>query len=302
MRNLVCTALFFISLISLKAQEPEIFGLKTAYYPLRDIKDSSIDGEIGFKEFGVNLTIPQVFNDFKTILSHTVRYNFLSVDANLNLNNSLIESTSDYHLISYAFNLIQKLKNDWRINVGVSPSLASDFNDGIKGDDWLFQGNVLFMKRKNPSINYGFGAAISTRFGRELLVPILLFNYKTPKRTLSVTLPNRVSLMYNTKNKNFYYGGMAALNGALFNVSPENPLVNDVVDEAGYSRLNIGLSLEVRLKGGLYLRSFNGIALARRLELINSSNDTVDRTPQNGPIFNLGIVYLPTRRKNQDKN
>lgn len=296
---LLCTVLICFNLV---AQEIELFGLQTAIYPQKEVTDSEEKGKIGSKEIITHLTIPQIFNNYETILTHTVLYGHLITETELTLDTTLHKNTSNYHTIVYRLNLNQKLNDKWRLNVGISPSLASNFNEGLTEDDVLFQANTMLIRLKNRNFNYGFGLSYSTRFGRKLIIPILALNFKTPLRSINIILPNKIALVYNTKNKNLFYGVKAALNGALFNVQNENEEFNAVIDEAGYSRLNIGPLVEIRLKGELYLRASGGFTVARRLDFIGKDEKIIDRTPDNGPFFNFGISYFPQRKIKAKKN
>ena len=82
----------------------------------------------------------------------------------------------------------------------------------------------------------------------------------------------------------------------LFSIHNDNPLVNDVVDKAGYSRLNLGAAVEFRLKGAMYIKTSGGLSMARRLELIDINKETIDRTPKNGP-FLTSELYIVLSEK-----
>lgn len=282
------------------AQDLEIFNLQTSYFPKQTVTGGEEEGKIGYKEVIGQFTLPQIFNNYETILMHTVVYGHLTPETDLHLNNNLHQNSSTYQTIVYRLNLNQKLNDKWRINLSIAPSLASDFKRGISKNDLLMQTSVMLMRMKSRTFKYGFGLGLSTRFGRKLVIPVGLLHHETPKRTISIILPSSVSLMYNTPSKSFYYGVRAALNGALFNIhNTDKPEFNSVLDEAGYSRLNLGISAEVRLKGGFYLNAFTGYSVARRLEFVSATDEVVDRTPDNGTFVNLGISFYPQRVKKQ---
>lgn len=281
---------------SLMAQNLELFGLQTSIYPKQTVTGGAEDGEIGYKEFIGHFTIPQIFNNYQTIVTHTLQYGHLLTETEIMLDGVRHTNEANYHTIVYRLNLNQKLDDKWRLNIGIAPSLASDFEDNLSREDLLLQANAMLIRLKSKTFTYGFGLAVSTRFGRKLIIPIASLSFKSPKRNISIVLPNKVSIMYNTTNKNVYYGFAAVLNGALFNVHNSNEEVNNIVDEAGYSRLNVGPAVEFRLKGELYLKASGGFSTARKLEFISENEDILDRTPDNGPFFNIGISYFPQRK------
>lgn len=291
MRKSVLLIYFGLLCSSVFAQGLELFRLQSLYYPEQSVPGDTGEGKIGYKEFGFQFTLPQVLNDYKTILTHKVEYGHLITETEVNVNNVKSRNSSDYHTISYTLGLNQKLSDKWRIIAGLSPTLASDFGGGLGGDDFLIMANAMMVRTKSRALNYGFGLIYSTRFGRSLVLPFAMLNHTTPTRTIKVILPNQVSIMYNKTNKNVYYGAKAALNGGLFNLYNDDKAVNNVLDEAGYSRLNIGPAIAVRIKGGIYMHAFGGITVARRLEFIDVNENIIDRTPDNGPFMSIGIAY-----------
>lgn len=290
--------LLCVGLVSngLMAQGFELFNFNTLYYPKQKVTDTDVDSEIGYKEYAFQFTIPQIFNDKKTVLVHSLEYGHLTVDTEVDLgNDQIVENTSDYHVIRYKFKMNQELNEKWRLMAGLTPTLASDLRDGFGGKDMFLLANVLLTRMKRKGLSYGFGLTYSTRFGRELIVPIFMYDNRTLTRRIQLVLPSHVSLMYNKPDQNFYYGVKAALNGALFNINNGNEVVSDLIDQAGYSRLNIGPEIEVRLKGSLYLQASGGITVARKLEFIDSNDDKLDRTPDNGPFIQVGFAIIPQR-------
>jgi len=174
--------------------------------------------------------------------------------------------------------------------------LASDFGESLNEDDFLFQANALALYSKNRKITYGFGLIYTTRLGRPIVLPMGLFKYKTPKMTLDILLPNSLSLMFNTTNKTFQYGFDARLNGGLFNNTNDIRTINAIIDEAGYSRLNIGPAVAVKLKNNIKIHLTGGVAVARKLEFIDIVEETIDRTPETGPFVRVGLSFSPKKK------
>jgi len=177
--------------------------------------------------------------------------------------------------------------------------LASDFEASLSGDDFLFQGTALAINTKNKKFNYGFGFAYTTRFGRQLAIPGGMLKFTTPKMNFELWFPDNLLVMFNT-HKPFQYGLKAAIDGGLFNNS-NNLLttVNSIIDETGYSRLNIGPAITMRLKNGINLNWVGGMAIARRLEFIDINEEIFDSTPETGSFVRIGLSFSPKKKNNE---
>ncbi|BDD08060.1 hypothetical protein FUAX_04920 [Fulvitalea axinellae] len=291
--------LLFLIFIGQKlyAQDFEMFSVQSSFFQKRDIKEKTQDDKVAYMDFSVALTIPQVFNNSETILAHTLEYSNLKTKTELVSNNSSNKYSSDFHSLAYNLNFNQKLNDKWRINIGLSPTLTSDFEEGLTKKDFTLLANALLLRMKSERLNYGFGLVFSNSLGRELLLPFAVLNYSTGRKTLNVTFPQKISLMFNTENKNVFYGFSAFLNGAQYNTNIRRQQFSFVTDRVSYSDLNLGGTLEFRLKGGIYARTSFGMAMFRALELQNESKDTIDVTPKNGLFFNTGIIFYPLRGK-----
>ncbi|MEM8897742.1 MAG: DUF6268 family outer membrane beta-barrel protein, partial [Bacteroidota bacterium] len=148
------------------------------------------------------------------------------------------------------------------------------------------------LNAKSKKIKYGFGMAYTTRFGRQILIPTGVIKYNTQKMELDALLPNKLSLMFNT-HKTVNFGLEAALDGGLFNNRSESQIVNDLIDKAGYSRVNVGPTVSVRLKETMRIYLVGGMAVGRRLEFVDTAGETLDRTPENGPFIKVGFSFSP---------
>ena len=285
---------FFVFLnIYSKAQTLDLIKFGSAYYPKQSINDSNLNGKIGFFEWFGQFTIPQTFKNSKTILIHKIGYANLCVDYNVMTNSTYLESENTYHSISYSLGIVKPLKQKWQIILNINPSLASDFGDRLSTNDLLFQANGFALLEKKTNIKYGFGLAFTNRFGREIIIPTLLVKYAKPKMTLDILLPLRVKILFQPKSDLLRFGLEALLNGGIFNNSYA-PQISDVVpDEIGYSRINIGPIINFRLKKLVNIYFAGGLSTARKLEFVNESEDTLDRTPDVGPYIRFGFSLSP---------
>ncbi|MEM6724756.1 MAG: DUF6268 family outer membrane beta-barrel protein [Bacteroidota bacterium] len=301
MKNLCKIGCFIFLLLccnNMQAQDMERFSVESTFYPSQAIEESDIEGEVGFWEWNGQLTLPQPIKGKKMILIHRFSYSNLSVDLNATTNNVDTEFMKNYHTISYSLGLVKIFNPKWQLLVNVSPTLASDFGESLSGDDFIFQASSMAIYNKSKKFKYGFGLAYTTQFGIPIPIPLGMFKYTKPKMTLDILLPNRISVMWNT-HKRINFGLAATLNGGFFNNTGENPVVNSLIDEAGYSRLNLGPQVSFQLKEAIKLNLSGGMAAGRRLEFTDEFGDTIDRTPESGPFINLGVSFKPGGSKTE---
>lgn len=280
--------------INLFAQDFELIKIQSAYYMPQTVEKSSVDGKIGFYEWGAQIAIPHIFNKSKkTILIHSLGYSNLSVNAEANIPSQTGESKSEYHTISYNLGLVQTLNPNWLLVVNFMPTLASDIKENLSGDDLLYQANALIIKNKKEKLSYGFGMSYTTRLGRQLFIPLGLLKYNTRKLDLNFVLPNKLDLMFKTPKNIFSFGLKAGLNGGVFNNTTDFESISNSIDKVGYRRLVIGPAITLRLKNTININLIGGMAIGRRLELVDINNDVIDRTPQAGPFFSIGLSFVP---------
>lgn len=273
-----------------------LIKIQSAYYSPQTIEESAVDGEIGFFEWGVQVAIPQLFKkNKKTILIHRLGYGNLRVDteAKPSLGGMVEAERFYYHTISYNLGLVQTLHPNWRLVGNFAPTLASDFGENLSGDDLLYQASAFAVNTKNEKLKYGFGLAYTTLVGRQLIIPVGLLKYNTSKFELDIVLPNKLDIMFKTPRNILSYGLKAGLNGGLFNNTSEVQTASSVIDKVGYSRLVIGPAVTLRLKNALNINLQGGMAVRRRLELIDINDETIDRTPKAAPFFAVGLSLAP---------
>jgi len=291
--------LFVLWSLDSHAQDFEFMKIETTYYPKQSIEGSSLDGEIDFWEWSGQFAIPQVLKNKKTVFIHKLRYRNVSTD--IKASSVLLDSelTKNYHTISYSLDYIQILSPKWTLTLNFNPMLASDFEEAVGEDDLLFQATALAINTKNKKFNYGFGFAYTTRFGRQLAIPGVMLKYKSPKMIFELWFPDNLLVMFNT-DKMFQYGFKAAIDGGLYNNS-NNLLstVNSIIDEAGYSRINIGPAITFKLQNGINLNLHGGIAIARRLEFVDINEEVFDSSPETGPFLRIGFALFPKMGNNE---
>ena len=180
--------------------------------------------------------------------------------------------------------------------MNLKPTLASDFGERLNSHDFLLQANAMVINTKKENLKYGFGVTYDTRLGRQLILPVGMLKYTTPRMGLDILLPSKASLMFNNTNKKRYYGLEIRLNGGVFNNFNNVEMVNAVIDEVGYNRLNVGPAFAVRLKDSIKILLSGGVSAGRRFELIDADENIIDRTPEPTPYLRMGVSFSPKKK------
>lgn len=287
--------LLFLFSHNVLAQDFEIIKIQSAYYPAQVVEEFAEDVEIGFWEWSGQIAIPQLLKNNKTVFIHRMGYSNLRVELNGSSSNVTLDGSNYFHTIFYNFSMVQTLNPKWRLLVNVTPTLASDFTESLNDDDLLFQASALAMNTKRKNFKYGLGVAYTTRFGRQLIMPLGMIQYNTEKIFLDILLPNKLSVIFN-QNKVFQFGFEAGLNGGLFNNNSDVEIISTNIDEAGYSRLNVGPTIAFKLKKAIKINLTGGMAVGRRLDFIDTAEETIDKTPANGPFFRVGLSFSPQKK------
>lgn len=288
------SGLFLLMPLVVSCQDFEVLSFKTAYYPKQRINESTLEGELGFLEWGVQIAVPQLLNkNKKTVFIHKFGYNQLTIESEGSLDIGFIEKEKQYHVVYYSLGLVQALNTKWQLGAQITPTIASDFGEYLSDDDLLFQANLFLVRSKNKQLKYGFGLSYSTRFGTQLLLPMGIFKYNTKKVRLDMILPNRLEFMLKTKADKFSYGLLAGLNGGIFHNTSKATSSNNRIENVGYSRLVVGPSLAWKVKKLINIHLYGGVVFGRKLDFIESDGELRNRSPQSTPFVGLGISFCP---------
>ena len=168
-----------------------VLQMNYTFYNKSRLKHEQANGEVQMGEFNTVLQYAVKLVDKKTYLLN--RLNFTRFDA---LTTDLSRPTSvgrTYYSFSFGLGIIQVLKNRWRIVGLLNPTYASDGKNSLSHEDMILQTSVMASKRVHQNLEFGFGLAYSTRFGRRLLVPIVSYVYVKGHWATYAVLPGYVS-------------------------------------------------------------------------------------------------------------
>jgi len=288
----ICIVLV-LGIVNINAQETiDLFGISFTHNPKVGLKDpgTQLYGlDLNVTELDAFVRYPIQLKNEKTILINTIKWHYVKApfddlpedrrfDANL-------------HSIQYDFTLRQKLSDNWTGLISLRPTLASNFKDGISGDDFFFQGMAGIQYQSSEFTKYGAGVSYSNGFGEPKTFPILMFDYMTENTVTSIKAPVSASFKYQPNKVS--YGVDAKLEGGQYHLSSTDnsgPVItsNETVK---YSRYNIGPTVGWGFNDSSRFEVSAGISLKRTLKAIDNAGVETDYDLENG-LFLKTAFYL----------
>ncbi len=286
---------FFSLIFKTDAQEFRLAGLQYNNYQRAAIKDATDGQEIAFHEFGIYLNIPTLLKNKKTTLINGVGYAFVEANMYNLLLTSLDSYTKKLQEVHYQLIVMHQFNDKWGVTVNLRPSLASDFEESLSSDDFLFQGAILATRTIHERLKIGAGIAQSSRFGESRVIPLVSLNYKKNKHQVNALLPVNLKYTYSLlANNKLALGVKYNSDGANFNVSDDN--LNNV-NKINYSRTNLGILTQYNFAKGFRAEAYGGISTNRKYNFVDIAGNTLEVDSKGASFFNIGIVYIPSKRK-----
>lgn len=291
--------LFFLVFLvgnGLAAQNFQMAGIGYANYAKTNIKESSSNESVKFQEFSFFAKLPIKFKNQKTLLMNTARYGLVQAT---NYHSPLFvedENTKNLHSVSWSMALIQNLNQKWTVIAVLTPTLASDFEEKLSSDDFLFQGTLLLSRKLNDKWTLGGGAVYTTQLGTPQFLPAVQLRYANEKHFISVLLPSVANYLYRIDEKQKWHVGFRlATNGGNFNVNNHDftEVIPNSIDKLIYSRVNLGPVVNYQLTKSLQLEVFGGMSAGRKYKLEAASKVFTNYNAENGGFFNLSLFVTP---------
>ena len=126
--------------------------------------ESDFDSDIGkgivsVEELSMRFQIVTPIKKNKWYLLNGLKYTYFN--ANTTFDTSNLNLNKAYHSIAYTLGVIKVLPKNWKLIVNFTPTIASDFENGLKTEDlFILQSSTLITKRANANFEYGFGLAL----------------------------------------------------------------------------------------------------------------------------------------------
>jgi hypothetical protein len=288
------TFLFVLAFYNtMNAQDFKLAGIKYANYLKTELKNDLGNQGISFQEIGAFVNFPKKLKNDKTVLVNGFGYGFVEAS----FDNPLFrfdDNNKKLQMFYYQVTLLHQWNEKWNVLVSLKPTLASDFEEKLSSDDFIFQGAVTATRKLSSTFKIGGGFAYSARLGNPRLIPLVNLQYKKKRHEINALFPINAKYTYSLLPSNkLELGVKYNLNGGNFNVYSED----NSIDKINYSRVNFGVLANYQLTKILRLEAFGGLSAGRKYSLIDTDDTTYDFDSESAPFFSVGIVLVPPKRK-----
>lgn len=144
------------------------------------------------------------------------------------------------------------------------------------------------QSQTNKSIRWAAGVNYNNDFGKNVILPFIIFNYETQKIKFNATLPSAILLLIRN-NPKIYYGLNATLNSGIFQTEDDNDGKIQILNA------NMFAFSQIKLKDKLWLEVKPGFTIRRDFNFLQSNFDRIPVVGENrlDPNFVImtGLLY-----------
>lgn len=284
-----------------RAQFPDLIDISSQYLPGVALDLPPAKAQVSIYELSLN--VPFVLAERSTFLIPGASYHADSMSyaqAPAELDQIKLLQSIDASAL-----FVQMLPDNWSLSIRVSAGIAGDF---AAIDRRLLRLNALVMASHAFSDRFvlGGGALTNYAFGGLLPLPAIYVEYyPVPELRLESFIPAFANIRY-TIAKRVELGLRAEVQGNAYGIRSEQvkddwpcaalsrddpalPGRQDIaepdrcVDHVAYSVISAGIHVGVRLFATLWLTSFTGHTLYRRLEPMTATDNPIDSELQTLP-------------------
>ena len=274
----------------------ELFGLSYSYFPSAPIEeDLANEPEVSFYEINTFFKVPKRLGE-TSILLNGLDYTLVSPSITDNTSSEI--ETRNLHRIGYSVAWIKMLKKNWISMVAFAPTISSSLDSRLSGDDFIFNGYLMFRKQKTDQNGIGFGLLMTSQFGSPIPLPAFSLTKATSRSKLDIFLPQKIS--YERFVKKFTAGLQLRIDGSQYNTNYASTIATDnegKIERIRYSKVYLGPIISYRLTKLFLLRSELGVNAGRRFELEDSGGSTIDYSLSEGPFISFGLFFKPELNK-----
>lgn len=241
--------------------------------PYQDFDDPIIiddvtisDAQAKLSKIKANFVYPVVFSKGRTILINEFSYQLIEFEFS-----KLTNPLKRLHSGSYSLMLQHRLSDKWSVWALGTPSLASDLGAEVSENDFNFQAATIFIRHFSERFSLGFGAAYTTQFGNNEVLPILAFDWNNGKNLMAkAILPASMEFWYRL-NTTVDLGLLLSGDGNNFR---GDPVVYQVANpQLQYTMLTIGPAAKIRLNNYVCLNIEAGIIGLHRFEFFDGDSE-----------------------------
>ncbi|NAS11944.1 DUF6268 family outer membrane beta-barrel protein [Poritiphilus flavus] len=259
------------------------------YSVIPDMKD------LDLKAYSITLRGGKRFkNTFVGLGLNYSKYDISFFNTPLSSDFSSYEQT---HNLNFNISVRKVLKNSWALNLIASPTLSSNFAEGIGSEDFLFNSFLLASKSWKPkkgTTTFSFGLAYWTFLGEPALIPALSFTRKfnsswsfslgIPRTGLDYQLNERHGLSARASFRGFYANNSDSVSfeglGFLENT------------KLRYNTLDLGLEHRYKIQPNFTTITRIGYLPNNRLEIMDDDHNLIyDFEAGSALYFTMGLTF-----------
>ncbi|OJV12611.1 MAG: hypothetical protein BGO21_02375 [Dyadobacter sp. 50-39] len=292
------SAFILVALLSSKAksQDLKLAGVEYFNYSKVRIKEGQNNLMSSFQEFGTYANYPTALKNGKTILVNGLVY--ANVQSTLDQKVTGSSAGHDFHKIAYNFMIIHRWADAWSFVGRLSPTLASDFESNLSGQDFMLQGSVSVTRKLGEYARIGGGILYTTRLGKPMLLPGFHYRYHRGKQLLNAYIPALVNYSYQLDQQQRLHAGLRmAIDGANFNVCSKQLNTGPAVDRLLYFRANAGPAVSYKITRLLQIEATGGLSTFRKYQFEDTAGQNYKYNSEMGAFFNIGIAVVPAKKK-----
>lgn len=264
MRFRVLFIILFIGFNSIIAQEDALINIEYSIVPERS-------NSVGLNNFNIDINIPSEMS--KGTLTNSLFYSEYRVQYSSD-EFLITEHLERFRSIGYTLKYFNTLKNEWSYNIGLSPTISSNFESNVSFRDVILNGSLVFTKKYNNS-KFELGLVKNSNYGINSPIPLIAFSSKIadnlsykfgfPESTLNYQINSNNKLNLYVKPKGYYanLSNKISLNESDF---AEKSRFRSVITGLNYDH-NIDDSWKILLDAGYQLSS--------NYDLLNNNNNSV---------------------------
>ncbi|MGB0788427.1 MAG: hypothetical protein ACPGQR_02710, partial [Marinirhabdus sp.] len=207
-----------------KAQTSDLARVEYTYFPQSGSDNS-------FRRFRTFVNYPVQVNPDAYLVAGLEYRNI-----NLKLRDELPFNASDkerFQSFKISLGFTDAMKNNWRWAVNATVRLASNFTGGVTGDDYVYGGEVYFIKDNKSEVQTTvakpfrliLGISYSTIAGRPFPLPLINYNKRFhPNWSFTIGAP-KTNIKYYVTEKSIFQA-FVTLDGFYANIQNDIPIPN----------------------------------------------------------------------------
>jgi len=265
-----------------------------SYFPNRDME--KIEGSAVYSQLEANLILPG-FNLSKTTKVYT-NLNYKSSHYNFEETGSDIYP-GQLNDIRLGFIVRQKITENWEAILAPRLNARTDFEEKFGKRDLFPSVHLLGLRtsEKNKDLTYGLGISYNNESKKNLVIPLLFFQYKNENFRAYTILPSFAYFLM-TPSQKLEYGLSLNLEAAMFHIKHFSP--DNSPNYLRTQNITIAPTFSYEFYKNFWFNLKSGYALPGKYQFMDADFDDLPVTEDNkfkGGFFISGGVSLRVKEK-----